>query len=257
MPLADSEAIVLRNYPLGEGDLLVSFLSRGHGRLRGVARGARRPKSRFGSTLEPLSLVHIWFFEKENRDLVRISQCELQESFLEAQRDFSVGVGLGVLSEISETLLPEREPGDSSFRLLLLASREMKNSRTVALPLAYFALWMLRLGGWLPELTRCTGCGRELGEEGAAGGGVRHGLFCRACRLPGMRNLTPGARRLAVHMLAERLEKIRAESCTPADVAHLTGFALDLIEQQSEKKLVTRRLFESMAPAGEAARGIS
>ena len=86
MPLHESEAIVLRSYPLGEADRLVSFLSRAMGRVRGVAAGARRTKSRFGSTLERLSHIRIWFFEKETRDLVRISQCEMIESFLDAFR---------------------------------------------------------------------------------------------------------------------------------------------------------------------------
>ena len=94
MPLKESEAIILRSYPLGEGDRLVSFLSRSTGRLRGVARGARRPKSRFGSTLEPLSHIRIWFYERETRDLVRINQCELIRSFLATQRDYAAGLGL-------------------------------------------------------------------------------------------------------------------------------------------------------------------
>ncbi len=81
MPVFESEAIVLRSFPLGESDRLVSFLSRDHGRLRGVASGARRTKSRFGSTLEPLSYVRIWFYQRETRDLVRISQTDLIESF--------------------------------------------------------------------------------------------------------------------------------------------------------------------------------
>ena len=89
MPLKESEAIVLRTFPLGEGDRLVSFLDRQSGRVRGVARGARLPKSRFGSTLEMLAYIRIWYFERETRELVRINQCELIESFMDVQRDYS------------------------------------------------------------------------------------------------------------------------------------------------------------------------
>ena len=77
MPVRESEAIILRTYPLGEGDRLVSFLSRNEGRMRGVAAGARKPKSRVGASLEPLSYVRMWFYEKERRQLRRISQFEL------------------------------------------------------------------------------------------------------------------------------------------------------------------------------------
>ena len=87
---------MLRSFPLGEADRLVSFLSRTEGRLKGVARGARRTKSQFGSTLETLSHVRIWFYERETRDLVRISQCELLESFYEAQKDYTTNLALAL-----------------------------------------------------------------------------------------------------------------------------------------------------------------
>lgn len=109
MPLKESEAIVLRSFPLGEADRLVSFLSRTEGRLRGVARGARRTKSQFGSTLETLSHVRIWFYERETRDLVRISQCELVESFYAAQGDYDLSIAFALISEVVEAVLPEHE----------------------------------------------------------------------------------------------------------------------------------------------------
>src|ERR1700726_3085912 len=105
MPLKESEAIVLRGYPLGEGDRLVSFLDRQAGRIRGVARGARLPKSRFGSTLELLSYIRIWYFERETRELVRINQCELLETFLDVQSDYVSGICLALISEVTEGVL--------------------------------------------------------------------------------------------------------------------------------------------------------
>src|ERR1700685_2750237 len=118
MPLHEAEAIVLQSYPLGEADRLVSFLSRTIGRVRGVAAGARKTKSRFGSTLERLSHVRIWFFERPSRELVRINQCELIESFLDAFRDYASGIALAIFSEVTEAVLPDREAADANFRLL-------------------------------------------------------------------------------------------------------------------------------------------
>ena len=126
MPLKESEAIVLRSFPLGEGDRLVSFLDRQFGRMRGVARGARLPKSRFGSTLELLSHIRIWYFERETRDLVRINQCELIESFLDLQSDYKAGIFLALISEVTEGVLGEREPSDPQFRLVLLTARAVR-----------------------------------------------------------------------------------------------------------------------------------
>ncbi len=75
MPARVSESILLRTYPLREADLIVSFLTRDQGKLRGVARAARRPKSRFGAGLERLSHVRMFYFQRENRELVTLDSC--------------------------------------------------------------------------------------------------------------------------------------------------------------------------------------
>src|SRR6516164_9360833 len=109
MPARETEAIILKSFPLGEADLLVSFLGRSSGRMRGVAAGARRIKNRYGSTLEVLSHVQIWYVERETRDLVRIQQAELLESFHKAQSDYGLSTSLALVSEVAELVLPERE----------------------------------------------------------------------------------------------------------------------------------------------------
>ncbi|MGH2652227.1 MAG: DNA repair protein RecO, partial [Actinomycetota bacterium] len=75
-----SEAFVLRAIPLGESDRIVSFLTREEGRIRGVARNARRSRRRFGGSLELLSRVRTTWFERESAELVRVESCELLES---------------------------------------------------------------------------------------------------------------------------------------------------------------------------------
>src|SRR5271154_5536418 len=102
MPARETEAIILKTFPLGEADRLVSFLGRNSGRMRGVAAGARRLKNRYGSTLELLAHVQLWYSEKETRELVRIQQCELLESLNKSQSDYELSTGLAIVSEISE-----------------------------------------------------------------------------------------------------------------------------------------------------------
>src|SRR3984893_2676890 len=138
MPVHESEAIILQSYPLGEADRIVSFFSRGAGRLRGVAKGARRTKSRFGSTLERLSHIRIWYFERETRDLVRINQCELIESFLDVQSDYQAGIVLALVSEVTEAVLGEREAADAQFRLVLLTAKAVRQHGPSPAVLAYF-----------------------------------------------------------------------------------------------------------------------
>src|SRR6202022_2731646 len=147
MPLKESEAIVLRTFPLGEGDRLVSFLDRQSGRLRGVAGGARLPKSRFGSTLELLAYIRIWYFERETRELVRINQCELIEAFMEVRRAYSSSCRFPCAGEFPAWVLGEREAADAQFRLILLTARAIRAHGPSPVVLAYFCLWTARLGG--------------------------------------------------------------------------------------------------------------
>jgi DNA repair protein RecO (recombination protein O) len=242
MPQRESEAIILRSYSLGEADRLVSFFSRALGRMRGVAAGARRPKSRYGASLEMLSHVRIWWHERETRDLVRITQCELQESFLGAQSDYECGLALAAMSEVSETLLPEREASDPAFRLLLLTARAIERSRKAAVPLTYFCLWTVKLGGWMPEISKCKKCGREL-TAGAFASAARPGMLCGNCRLPGFRVLSGSSLLLARRMLQEKLE-VLSEMARPEDCVGLRTFLLDVIEHHAERKLNTRRMLE-------------
>ena len=242
MPARESEAIILRTFPLGEGDLLVSFLSRAHGRMRGIAAGARKPKSRFGSTLEPLSYVRIWFFERETRDLVRINQCDLIESFIDAQRDYSSNLVLALASEATEAVLGEKEIAEPNFRLLLLTSRAVKSGTKLPLVLAYFALWTVRLGGWLPLLDRCGRCGAELAQGAFAS--ESQGLVCQACRVTGQAALSREALKMARSMTHEKLENLEKQSLQDSALAEIRDYMLNIIEGHVEKRLQSRRLLE-------------
>ena len=248
MPLHESEAIILRSYPLAEADRLVSFLSRKMGRVRGVAAGAKRTKSRFGSTLERLSHVRIWFYEKETRDLVRISQCEMIESFLDAFRDYASSVVLGLFSEITEAVLPDREASDANFRLLLLAAQTVKRTGRTELALAYFSLWTVKLGGWLPALNRCGRCGRLIAAEDShyfSTGALC--LMCDKCRTSGMRGFSAAAQGIARKMLVQRLDLLSEDSVQPEAAREITEAMLDIIENEIGHKLASRELLESPA----------
>jgi DNA repair protein RecO (recombination protein O) len=249
MPLKESEAIVLRTYPLGEGDRLVSFLDRQAGRVRGVARGARMPKSRFGSTLEMLSYIRVWYFEREGRELVRINQCELIESFLDVQRDYPSSVALALVSEIAESLLEEREVAEPQFRLILLTARAIRTCGPAPAVLAYFSLWMARLGGWLGPLDRCSRCGRALESESAFHSSGHAELFCRNCRAEWMRPLSKEALSIGRKALSGTLDQLMKEISAPEPSKEILSYALDVLERHKEKQLISRKILE----AGEIA----
>lgn len=247
MPLVESEAIILRSRPFGEADKLVSFLSRARGRLRGLAPSARRSRRRFGAALELLSHVRMWFFEREPRELVRLSQCELIEAYWDTRGDYARGLALSQAAELAELLLPEREPSDKAFRLLLATLEGFKQREGFWLPLTYFQLWSVRLAGWLPALDSCGRCRRRLGEEPAYVSIDRGLVVCRRCRRPGLRQLSAQSRADALAMLASPLRKLPAEGWDRRRAAELGRYLLDVIEYHSEKKLTTRELLDEEA----------
>jgi DNA repair protein RecO (recombination protein O) len=245
MPLKESEAIVLRTFPLGEGDRLVSFLDRQSGRVRGVARGARLPKSRFGSTLEMLAYIRIWYFERETRELVRINQCELIESFLDVQKDYSSAVGLALVSEITQSVLGEREAADAQFRLILLTARAIRTHGPSQVILAYFSLWTARLGGWLGPLDRCTRCGRALLSEVAFHSLGFAELYCTDCRHDGMKAISKESLLIGRAALGGTLGRLLGENSQIGPTKELLSYALDVLEHHIEKKLISRKTFET------------
>ena len=245
MPARETEAIILKTFPLGEADRLVSFLGRASGRVRGVAAGARRVKNRYGSTLEVLSHVQIWYVEKETRELVRIQQCELLESFHKAQSNYELSTGLAVISETAELVLPDHEAAEPMFRLILLAVRGIERTGDWVLPLSYFAFWTVRLGGWLPRFDRCSSCGTEFGAGPAYHAAWEPGLLCEKCRRSGMKALHLETRQLAERFTGERLDRIENTQGLGAAVKELCEAALNWIEHNSDRKLKTRELLET------------
>lgn len=244
MPARETEAIILKTFSLGEADRLVSFFGRTSGRMRGVAAGARRIKNRYGSTLEMLSHVQVWYFEKETRDLVRIQQCELLESFHKSQSDYELSTGLAVVSEVSEQVLPEHETAEAMFRLLLLTVREIERTGAWQLALSYFAFWTVRLGGYLPQFDRCATCGTPLGAHVAFHAAWEAGPLCEKCRRGGMKPLHLAARQLGERFAGEKLDKIAFLPAMQQSVAELREASLNWIENHTEKPLATRKLLE-------------
>ena len=166
MPAQSSEAIVLRTFPFKEADLIVSYFTRDLGKLRGVAKRARRPKSPFGAGLQRLSYVRMNYQHRDNRELDFLDSCEILSSPFSMTTDYDVSVALDFLTEASEHLLPAGEPNERYFRLILA----VRDYLAVAGPagvwpaVTYFALWSARLGGFLGPM-ELNGDEQAIGEE--------------------------------------------------------------------------------------------
>ena len=247
MPARETEAIILRTYPLKEADKIVSFFSRTYGKTRGVAPRSRRLRSPFGAGLEPLSHVRLYYFERETRELVNIDSCELIQSYFETQKDYAAGVACSYLAEVCEQLLPDREPNDALFRLLLVTLESLRLSGQIWPALTYYDLWVVRLAGLLPSLERCSSCGAAL-EPGAQAFSQAYSpaLYCAACRPGGARELSPASRELAGEMLRVSLDRVAPRVWHKGVAADLRRFLEQRIEAHVERKLATRAALENI-----------
>ncbi len=154
MALKQSEAIVLRTYPLREADLLVTLFTRAEGKVKGVARSAKKSKRRFGGALEPLTVVRVYYEDRSGQELARLDSCDILESPLSSTVDYPRVVALEHVAEVLDELLPDREANDSIFRLAAAVLHQLR-AGSIWIPLTYFQLWLVRLVGFLPELSEC------------------------------------------------------------------------------------------------------
>lgn len=180
MPIDQAEAIVLRTYNIGDQDKIAIFLSRDKGVIRGVAKGARKFGNRFGSALEPMSHVTVFFYEKERRELVTVNNCDLIESFFEIQSDLKTALALSYFAELIEEFVPGRVREDVVFRLLHSILQALARKGDIGLLTRYFEAWVLQVNGYLPDVHRCKKCRTALGETGWLSP-KRDGIYCDAC----------------------------------------------------------------------------
>jgi DNA repair protein RecO (recombination protein O) len=276
VPKRVSEAFVLRTYPLREADLIVSFFTRDQGKLRGVARRARRPKSTFGAGLERLSQVRLSYYQRENRELVNLDSCELIRSQFDLVSDYVAGVALDYIAEVCEQLLPPEESNEKFFRLVAAVvdsfhqSRDHGESATddrdsalsrlgaVWRGVTYFSLWAVRLSGWLPALDACPACGCVLEQtDRAFFSRARTHLICDHCRRAfgsgGSWELTAPSRALAGGMLRNPVAQIPETDWSGQTASDLRRFLVQQIETHAERRLVTAQMLEQAAAPDEAA----
>lgn len=188
MGLVETQAIVLQTFKLADADKIVLCMTEKAGLVRGVARGARRLKSKFGASLEPFTLIQLIFFEKETRELVTIKGAEIVKSYFDASRSPEAFEGLVYILELVKEFAPPHHADEKLFKMLRACvdflARTPAESRAAS---AYSELWTLKLTGFLPDLKACGNCGAALGESFRGQRYISHEgvLWCQNCRKGG------------------------------------------------------------------------
>jgi DNA repair protein RecO (recombination protein O) len=240
-----SEALILRTYPFHEADLLVTLFTRAEGKIRGVAKSAMRSRRRFGGALEPLTYVTAHWHDKEKQELSRLDSCDVISSPLTAEMTYPRVVALSYVAEVLDQLLPDREPSDDVFRLALSVVRHLEQG-PVWKALTYFDLWIVRLVGLLPDLSRCSACDIILNGSHAYFHPLADGLLCGRDKRLASTEITADSRTLAAQMLRAPLESFGGDSWPRQRGADLRKFLSQRIERHIEKKLVTSGMLEKI-----------
>jgi DNA repair protein RecO (recombination protein O) len=219
MPARASESFILRTYPFREADLIVSFFTRDQGKLRGIARRARKPKNTFGSGLERLSLVNLSYSQKETRELVNLNGCDLLQSQFDLVTDFDASIALDYIAEVSDHMLPPNEPNERFFRLLATVLDYMHTKAAGAMwaAISYFTLWATRLSGFLPDLENQPD-----------------------------RNLSATSRDLAQSMLRHHIAELPERTWNKDTALDLRRFLIARMEEHAERRFHTPTLLEGL-----------
>ena len=192
MALGKSAAVVIGSFPLGESDLVVTMFSRDFGKIRGVAKAARRPRSRFAGALQLFTVGELVFFDGGRSDLVRIDHFDVRYPLARLREDLQrLGYASWIIESVAR-LTADRDPHVGLYGLLVRSLRAMERVAAARVAVC-FMVRCVDAVGHRPRLDQCVECGRRspltrprLGEGG---------LVCDACApgLPGLVPISPAA----------------------------------------------------------------
>jgi len=239
MPLLSTPAIVLGGIRLGEADKLLTFFTEKKGKLKGVAKGARRMKSRFGAALEPFTYCNLIVFEKGGDKLARINQSDILHSFQSLREDWSCIELASKMVDLVSRITPEGEPNTEIFKLLLQGLDFLEKGPDRALSMLLFTNRLVAYSGYQPRWDQClkcqqdfkTGLRQTLYFSPGAGGAI---CFSCAKHIQALSPLSQGTR--AFLQATQKMDYARSHRLKPSPLmkqeierlfhdylAHITG----------------------------------
>ena len=217
MPLHETESIVLKSYNLAEADRIVVFFTRSFGVIRGVAKGARRTKSKFGSALEPFSEVSLEFFQKDDRELVAIQRADLIRSAFFSATHPELLETYSHLADLLLAFAPPHDPNETMYRMFKASlEAELTEPGDHMALMLYFKIWLLRLGGYLPDWGTCSSCRRGFADTDSATLTSGSQLVCGSCLRSSPGDTVTPLHRTVFHSVqklspAEFISRVRGE----------------------------------------------
>jgi len=180
MPTYQADAIVLRRLDYGDADRILTLLTREHGKLAAIAKGARRSKARNGSSLDLFGRSRMMLAKGRNLDVV--AQVERRGDVRHIAGDLRRTAYAGLVSEIADKVLEDRHPVDDVFELVAGTLDRLNDvNRSARVDAAWFVMRMLDVLGYQPQLFDCAGCSQPLPEADAWFSPLLGGVLCSRC----------------------------------------------------------------------------
>lgn len=181
MGLHHTKAIVLRSINLSETDKLVTFLTEEYGKIKCIAKAARKVKSRFGAALEPMSCIHMIYFGKQNAEIFRLNQCDIIQSFQAIREDFQKIYTAVYFNELVDAMVPEGERGSEIFHFLLDTLNAVKDQAEAETLCRLFEMRIMALSGYAPRLDQCAVCRKTPQTQWMGFSFQRSSVICQDC----------------------------------------------------------------------------
>ena len=181
MALVKATAIVLQSRRWGDADRIVTYFSKNLGKIRGVARGARRQKSQFGASLEPFTVCRLDLFEKTGDSLFRISHVDVVSSFQSLRENLGLMAAAARMVNVVSAVTPDGDPDLLLFETLEQGLASLCKSDDPVCTALLFQIKLLGLTGFRPQTDHCAACGKTRMAGAPHFSPLAGGLVCMPC----------------------------------------------------------------------------
>jgi len=236
--LQRTEGIVLKTNLFAEADLIVTYITKDCGIVKTFAKSPRKIKSKFGSSLEPLTYSKISFWGKEDSSLPRLVQSDIVYPFHSLRSSLNCFLKVSEIFELTLNFVPERDANSRIYSLLMNTLRAMEMDCQTELLMLFYKLKLLEIVGYLPGLNGCGGCGRKGNMFYLSHGTV----LCNRCSKDHnpSNSLSPAVISLCINLLNWDMNKLSRIKPAEKITQELTALIDEHVKYITERTLKTK-----------------
>lgn len=245
-----ARGVVLGSIDYGESDRILTFYTLEQGKLKGIAKGARRSKKRFVGNLDPLSHINIMYFQSDKSELVRVEDASLIDAFTPLKADIERLSDACYILELTSEMTREGQVLPAAYHSLVAFLKLLEAGGGPEV-LRFFEIKLLSQAGYLPHLSGCVTCRQTTDGEKLYFSSERGGLVCRGCAsgLTGLIPVSPGTAGLLTMAMRLEPDKLTRLKPGPVFLDESERLLYEFIKFQLGKELKTRRFMAKLRSA--------